>query len=182
MSNEHDPGGKRLLALPEGTEGVAIFGGDRNEYRYVLARVWDKTLPAVLFVMMNPSTADPNYDDPTVAKCGRFARKWGYGRLFVGNTFAYRCTDQSRLVETFDPVGPRNDLFLASMAKKADKVIFAFGKPKHKQLRGRGFSVARQIAALGKHPHALRLSTDNTPWHPLYLPEETTVPFPWSFE
>jgi hypothetical protein len=45
--------------------------------------------------MMNPSTADPLVDHPTVAKFGRYARAWGCGGLHVGNTFAYRATDKS---------------------------------------------------------------------------------------
>jgi hypothetical protein len=29
--------------------------------------------------------------------------------MYVGNTFAYRATDQSRLAEVDDPIGPNND-------------------------------------------------------------------------
>lgn len=85
---------------------------------------------------MNPSTADPMVDDPTVAKCGRFARRWGYGGLLVGDTFAYRATDQARLAEIEDPVGPDNDNHLLTMAAEASLVVFAYGKPKHRTLRG----------------------------------------------
>ena len=46
--------------------------------------MWDETKAHALFVMLNPSTADLEFDDPTVAKCGRFARAWGYGSIHVG--------------------------------------------------------------------------------------------------
>ncbi len=83
----HDPGGKVSILLPEHVQGSAIFGGTAHEYRYRLSRTWSSGR-RVLFVMMNPSTADPSADDPTVAKCRRFAVKWGYGGMYVGNTFA----------------------------------------------------------------------------------------------
>jgi len=68
-------------------------------------------------------------DDPTVAKCGRFARAWGYGGIHVGNTFAYRAIDKKRLRLIADPIGPENDKHLIAMAKLATIVIFAYGQP-----------------------------------------------------
>ena len=95
---EHDPGGKVRLALSADVKSWAEFGGDNKEYRYTLKRVWNASLGSVLFVMMNPSTADPYVDDPTGAKCQRDARAWGYGTMWVGNTFAYRATNQNELM------------------------------------------------------------------------------------
>jgi len=95
VATKHDPGGKVRLAVSPGIRSMAVFGGASDEYRYRLCRTWDATKPHAMFVMMNPSTAYPLVDDPTVAKCGRFARAWGYGGLYVGNTFAYRATDQN---------------------------------------------------------------------------------------
>jgi hypothetical protein len=96
-----------------------------------------------MFVLMNPSTADPLVDDPTVAKCRRLAVKWGYGRMHVGNTFAYRATDQGRLTEVEDPTGPDNDQHLLEMAMDSAKVIFAYGQPKHRRLKDRGPAVVK---------------------------------------
>lgn len=175
----HDPGGKRLLALPPGTEGSAVFDGPGDCYRYRLRRVWDARKPAAMFLMMNPSTAIPQFDDPSVAKCGRFARKWGYGSLLVGNTFAYRCTDQTRLTEVDDPVGPGNDAALLAMAREAEVLVCAWGKPKVPSLRARGLVVARMLVEAGIALHVLELSLDGTPKHPLYI-NEKTVPQAWT--
>jgi hypothetical protein len=176
----HDPGGRVRIALPPDVSGSAIFGGPLSEYRYRLSRTWSDA-PRVLFVMMNPSTADPLADDPTVAKCGRFARRWGFGGLDVGNTFAYRATDQGRLAEIADPIGPDNDRHLIAMAEAAVLVVFAYGRPKLTALHSRGPAVARMLAAVAE-PHVLKLSKCGTfPWHPLYLPE-TLAPVPWAIQ
>lgn len=178
-SRAHDPGGKVKLGLKDGVAGTAQFGGKTDEYRYRLTRTWKADKPYVLFVLMNPSTADPNSDDPTIAKCCRFAKAWGFGGMVAANTFAYRCTDQKRLTETLDPIGPDNDKHIMDMAKKAGIVVFAYGKPRHRQLRSRGAVLARiLIEKAGITPHILRLGKDGTPCHPLYLPK-TLKPVIW---
>lgn len=88
---KHDPGGKVRIKLALDVKSNIVFGGPDDCYRYRLSRTWDKIQPHVLWVMMNPSVADHDGDDPTVAKCGRLARAWGYGDIYVGNTF--QCWD-----------------------------------------------------------------------------------------
>jgi len=164
----HDPGGKVRLALSDDVTSWAEFGGKEKEYRYALRRVWNELLDSVLFVMMNPSTADPFVDDPTVAKCQRYARAWGYGTLLVGNTFAYRATNQKQLLQVADPVGPLNDEWLLKMAAQAGIIVLAYGKP-HDKLRQRGRDVAGVLRREGYKLHMLKLCKDGTPSHPLYL-------------
>ena len=178
-TDAHNPGGKVLLPLPIWVRGAAVFGGANQEYRYELSRTWDDALSTLLFVMMNPSTASPAFDDPTVAKCRRYAEDWGFGTLLVGNTCAYRATSQKRLTEIADPVGPDNDAHLLSMAERAAMIVFAYGQP-HKSLRYRGLQVARLLSRQGARPlHALRLALDGTPCHPLYLPR-SLKPVQWT--
>jgi hypothetical protein len=164
----HDPGGKIRLALADDVQSWAEFGGKHNEYRYALRRVWDASLSSVLFVMMNPSTADPYVDDPTVAKCQRYARFWGFGALWVGNTFAYRATDQKKLLQVADPVGPRNDEWLLKMASQTEMIVLACGKP-HKNLCQRGKDVVALLRSAKHDLYVLKLCQDGTPSHPLYL-------------
>jgi hypothetical protein len=166
----HDVGSNRRLRLDGCEYTHAIFGGAQKEYRYTLERRWGSAPGTVLFVMMNPSVADEDCDDATVAKCGRYIRAWGYERLLVGNTFAYRATHQKRLMEVSDPVGPDNDKHLVAMARQADRIVFAYGMP-HASLRSRGPEVVKLLEAdgHGKKIHALKLCADGTPSHPLYL-------------
>ena len=53
----------------------AILSVDRK-YRYVLTRTWDETLLNIMFVGLNPSTADETTDDPTIRRCINFAKSW----------------------------------------------------------------------------------------------------------
>jgi hypothetical protein len=180
----HDPGGKVSLQLSDGVSGDAAFGGDNDCYRYCLTRTWDINKKIALFVMMNPSTASPLVDDPTIAKVTRMVKKWdngGYGTLLVGNTFAYRATDQNRLLEVADPIGPDNDKYLKEMAELSSMVVFAYGTPKHKSLRPRGLQVFHMMKEAGVAPYILRLSKNGIPYHPLYLPE-ATIPELWKLK
>jgi hypothetical protein len=130
------------------------------------------------FVLMNPSEATPDIDDPTVAKCCRFAMAWEYGGIVVANTFAFRCTDQKRLLEIPDPIGPDNDKHIIEMAKKTGIVVFAYGEP-HKSLRSRGPALAKLLVERAHvTPYVLSLGKKGTPKHPLYL-KETLKPVLW---
>jgi len=130
--------------------------------------------------MMNPSTADSDVDDRSVAKCQRFARTWGYGGIYVGNAFAYRATDKKCLRAVEDPIGPENDMHLIEMAKLAEKVIFAYGKPGDRRFQDQGLRLANILMGKGVKPYVLKLSNDGTPWHPLYL-GKTLKPVAWKF-
>ncbi|MDE7548394.1 DUF1643 domain-containing protein [Acetobacter fabarum] len=168
----HHVGQSRPLKLSGDVVSAATYGGPDDCYRYTLHRVWDKDRPLVMWLMMNPSVATEQGDDRTVAKCQRYARAWGYGGLYVGNTFAYRCTDQLRLLETPDPIGPGNDAALLDMALRADLVVAAYGSPHHKALLARGPQVVQMLQDHGIMVCALRLSNAGRPCHPLYLPAE----------
>ena len=87
-----------------------------RRYRYCLSRVWNPKLPSVMFVGLNPSTADEQEDDPTVRRCIGFARNWNFGGLILVNLFAYRSTDPADLLRVDDPVGPGNDKHILASA------------------------------------------------------------------
>lgn len=161
---------------------TAVYDGPGDCYRYTLKRVWDTKRPYIMWLMMNPSVATEIGDDRSVAKCQRYARAWGYGGMLVGNSFAYRCTDQKRLLEVPDPIGPQNDHYLLEMAKEADQIVLAYGTPQAKELRARGPEAARLLAKAGYIVSALRLSRKGQrPEHPLYLPS-TLTPTPLTLD
>lgn len=136
-------------------------------YRYSLRRVWDLRLPAVLFVMLNPSTADENHLDPTLRRCVGYARAWGYGKLLVGNLFALRATDPTELYSHPSPDGPLNDATLSMLAGEAEMVVAAWGN--HGDLHGRDKAV-EPLLTRKRNLFSLTLTRAGAPGHPLYLP------------
>jgi hypothetical protein len=116
-------------------------------------------------MMLNPSTADENSNDPTVERCERRAREWGYGGLIVTNIFAWRSTDPRALLEIDDPIGPENDAVIVRAVSLARDTICAWGV--HGWMRGVNL-VTGPLVGVGLY--ALCFTNDGTPGHPLYVP------------
>lgn len=135
----------------------------RDRYRYALWRTWDESLPRVMFVGLNPSTADARQDDPTLVRCVNFARDWGYGGVITTNLFAFRATDPRAMLRARDPVGPENDRVLCEQARTVDRVIAAWGNLG--SYRDRAAAVRKLLPGL----YYLKLNRSGEPAHPLYL-------------
>lgn len=138
----------------------------------------------VVFLMLNPSTADAFDDDRTVAKCSLFARSWGAHIIEVVNLFALRSTDPSALRKC--AAGYRGDdasnnaAITAGACRGAAFVIGAYGK--HGLLGERCFHVHAMLrdffaAHPGSRPmfRCLGTNNDGTPRHPLYLKNDTQL-------
>ncbi|WP_458095736.1 DUF1643 domain-containing protein [Roseomonas sp. WA12] len=176
----HDPGGKIRLKVGAEVVSRAEFSED-GRYRTVLERRWDGLpfgSPGVCaWIMMNPSTADEQVDDPTVRRARDFTRRWGFGAMVVLNAFALRATKPTMLLEVEDPIGPGNDQAIADWAARADRLVVAWGLPP-KPLRRRATELAAILARAGAQPLALKVTADGQPGHPLYIAGDT-VPVPW---
>ena len=132
-----------------------------NKYRYSLWRIWDKNKPIILFIMLNPSTADAVNNDKTMTRVKNFAESWGYGGVYVGNLYAFRSTDPKGLKETDDPIGPENIANVQSLVGLTDKVVYAWGN-EHKE--------PEWLRELVDTPYCIDISKNgNIPKHPLYL-------------
>jgi len=101
---------------------------DCKKYRYSLLRKWDEGA-TLLFIMLNPSTADAEKDDPTVRKCITLAKKYGFGSLYIGNLYGFRATNPRDVLKLGlrDAEGPRNESMLRAMIQKSSKIIVAWG-------------------------------------------------------
>jgi hypothetical protein len=142
-------------------------------YRYTLSRVWDSKLALLVYILLNPSTATHERNDPTITRCITRALEWGYGGVVVLNAFAWRDTSPKAMLAAFDPVGQYNDEVILEVCKAAPLVICGWGK--HGTHRGRD---ARVLALLREHgitPWALGFNIDGTPKHPLYVPYEASL-------
>lgn len=156
--------------MPEPTyiDQGATFSPDRR-YRYTLWRAWGPG-PRALFCMLNPSTATETVLDPTLRRCLRYARDWGFHGFEVVNLFALRSTDPARLCEDADPVGPGNDVAIVEAARRAGGFVVC-GWGVHGGLRGRDAAVLELLEERADLV-ALRLTKDGHPSHPLYLPAD----------
>jgi hypothetical protein len=153
---------------------------DCGTYRYRLGRRWDHG-PADVWIMLNPSTADAQLDDPTIRRCIGFSRNWGSGALVVVNLFALRATDPAELVRHPDPIGPDNDehipLAAAGAQQHGGRVVAAWGA--HPMAAERARTVRRLIEGQGAPLLALGTTKTGAPRHPLYVKGDTTLT-PWA--
>lgn len=136
-------------------------------FRYRLGRRWAEGLP-LLYVMLNPSTADAEVDDRTIGRCIHFAKAHDFPALEVVNCFAYRTKDPRELRKAGYPVGPHNDHWICTMALASAAVCVAWGTAGAETKRPA--EVLGHLRRLGKVPQYLRLTKTGHPEHPLYLP------------
>lgn len=144
-----------------------------GRYRYDLTRRWG-TGPVALWVMLNPSTADADQDDPTIRRCRGFSTAWGCGGLVVVNLFAYRATKPAALNAVRDPCGPDNwatiDRWLWS--PDVDIAVAAWGASWEKVDQPR-LHVEHMAARVGRHLVCLGRTKAGHPRHPLYVRGDT---------
>jgi hypothetical protein len=143
-------------------------------FRYVLTRNWtDDDTSVLLFVMLNPSTADADIDDPTIRKCIGFSQRLGYGGIEVVNLYAYRATDPKALKAAGYQVGPDNNRYTMAAIRRAHNIVLAWGANARGMIRPD--IVLRMVREAGVTPMALRRLADGVPEHPLMLPYSCTL-------
>jgi hypothetical protein len=151
-------------------------------HRWVLGRELDVRLdlfnrgdaPCV-FIMVNPSDANAEDDDPTIIRCVEFCRGWGYRRLYVLNLFAHVSSKVFSLREVVDPVGAHNDAWIRRTLDNLGPealVIAAWGArakwsrvPGHRDRHEKVIELVTATHAL----HALDFTAEGDPRHPLFL-------------
>jgi len=153
-----------------------------SNHRYTLRRSWMGNGGVVNFIMLNPSTADEAFDDPTVRRCVGFAKRWGYCGLVVTNLFAYRATDPKELkalLNTCDvlqeAIGEENISHLSREAKSAHLVVCAWGdNGSVMPMWLKGVLLMLSIYDL----YCIRLTKNGNPVHPVREPY-TDSPVLW---
>jgi hypothetical protein len=143
----------------------------KGQFRYALTRRWGSG-PALLWIMLNPSTADGEQDDPTIRRVVSFTNGFGHFAAVIANLFALRATNPGELLTAQDPVGPENDRHLSDLLIDHPVAICAWGAV-HPKLRWRiddirGFLVGHGAYCLGK-------TQRGDPRHPLYLAKNTPL-------
>lgn len=148
-----------------------------EKYRYSLVRHWAKvgeTRRTALFVMLNPSTADADNDDPTIRRCISFAKKLDCNVLTVVNLYAFRTKSPKILYrnaeEGIDIFGPSNKANLALESSRADHVVCAWGAgAKDKKVVDRVWDILQENQGSWSSLSCLGETKMGHPRHPLYV-------------
>jgi len=163
--------------------GGAVFSQDLR-HRYELSRVIDHGMfsrpepKTALFVMLNPSTADHENNDPTIRRCIGFAKAWHCTALEIRNLFSLRSTDPRALYSDAQAEGdPQNIGRIVSASTTADIIVCAWGS--HGALRDRDAFVRETLRGSGRRLYHLGLTQRGQPRHPLYLRGDTK-PMEWT--
>lgn len=162
-------------------KGAILSNDPHQAYRYQLWRSsidYDPGLSASMtFIMLNPSTADAELDDPTIRRCAGFAKRERYERFDVFNLFALRATDPRELrTNDGDVNGPMNNAYLRDALCYSGIVVAAWGN--HGSLNGREeFFRKVLVPAANDRPlfHLGDLTKKGQPRHPLYLPADAPL-------
>lgn len=128
----------------------------------------------LVWIMLNPSTADALTDDATIRRCIRFSKDFGHGGMEVVNLFAYRTHNPKRLKLIEAPVGKENNAYILK-ACEGSKVVCAWGN--HGQYAGRGDRVTQMLVEHNIPMWCLGKTAEMQPKHPLYLPSTTELEF-----
>ncbi|WP_116364391.1 DUF1643 domain-containing protein [Parahaliea mediterranea] len=142
---------------------------DCGKYRYWLrrpARIEHPTTGPALFVMLNPSTADAELDDPTIRRCRGFADSWDCAGIVVANLYAYRATKPTELWRTTGPIGPDNDDWLYRLLQEHGEAVCAWGANAEPERAAQFMDYAAEV---GARLWCLGTTKTGAPRHPLYV-------------
>jgi hypothetical protein len=158
--------------LPRRFDGETESGGadfsNCLSYRYRLWRRWSSHEgPVILWLMLNPSTADERHNDPTIRRCMNYSKQWGFVGMNICNLFAWRATHPCDLYAAADPVGPHNDSILQQQIRCAHQIIAAWGI--HGDYRKRSKEVIKMLNTPQTTVYCLGTTKDGAPRHPLRL-------------
>lgn len=152
--------GEPVLEIQRG----AVFSEPCKTWRYSLWRSWDKQLPRLLCVLLNPSTADGEKDDPTNQKCIKWAMANAFGSLTFCNLFAFRSPHPKIMMAAPEPVGPDNDEWIQAEMIRHDVIVAGWGN--------NGDFMGRDKVVFGFHNYwkCFGLNPKSRhPRHPLYM-------------
>jgi Uncharacterized protein conserved in bacteria len=175
-TQDHDPGGKVRLALMEGVKGDAVFSDD-GRYRPLMRRWLGESFPKryLLFIGMNPSTADATVNDPTCGREWTFTQREGFDAMVKANVGDYRATHPKMLLEPgVVASSPANLPTIRAQAAGATKVILCHGKL-NKALVPAGRALLEALREDGIDLWCFGTNADGSPKHPLYLRADTPL-------
>ncbi|MCM2274512.1 MAG: DUF1643 domain-containing protein [Candidatus Didemnitutus sp.] len=147
-------------------ENPCHFSPDRR-HRYSLVHRWNPLFGdrLILWIGLNPSTADEAQLDPTLTRIRAFSQRENFDGFWMANLFALRTPYPKEMMADLDPVGPENDAALLDAANRCEKIVAAWGVCG--EFQARADAVVRLFA--GRELWCLGTTQDGHPRHPLYV-------------
>jgi len=149
-----------------------------EKHRYWLTRRISQSfrwIKPVVFVMLNPSTADANNDDPTIRRCIDYTKLWGCTDLIVVNLFSFRATEPSELYKQSigDLICKANNdaIRRASELAHTGFIVCAWGE--HGKYLDRAEEVLSTLPV--ENTYCLKLNKSGQPAHPLYQKKDAEL-------
>ena len=133
---------------------------DKKE-RYSLKREWDKSKNKILYIMLNPSLADDNNDDPTIRRLINFSKKFNYGGFLVGNIYS-TISPNPKEVDKSDGISDKNLVELLKLINQVEEIVYAWGNNAYEP---------ELLKDLVSNPKCFGKNLNGSPKHPLYLPK-----------
>ena len=164
-----------LLQKSDLMSDTAIFVEGTPRHRYLLTRSWipiylePSDAKVVCWVMLNPSKADGQNDDPTIRTCIGFSKKWGFHALIVVNIFSAVSTDPRGLLTSGNPEGPQNIHWVEAACRLSDLIVCAWGAHGEILDQGRRY---KDILSQKYDLYCLAQTNQGQPGHPLYVSRE----------
>ena len=208
--------------LPEGLSAACIMGAPESPepgqqfdelksfflWRPYLEQRWgDESQPLLLYVLMNPSSADADFNDDSTRKCSVIAQAHGFGGMIITEVWALRSTRNEWLLSeegaageemnylqlfTHGNISVNTPYYRELMSLKSDLSFIetAFGNPPVTEVYfGCGLHEnASELARLAEVKGVLQncakplvcgyCNENGSPRYPLYTPAESPfVPF-----
>jgi len=148
-------------------ERNAKFSND-GKNRYWLSRIWDIKKPFVMFVGLNPSTANAENDDPTIRRVMSIAKHHGFGGIWMVNCFPCITAYPKDIVIDYDEF-EINEEYIKKISASCSEVVFAWGNFKEPGQHGRDARLMRMFP----DAKCLQKNKNGSPKHPLYVKTET---------
>jgi hypothetical protein len=140
-------------------------------HRFWLMRSWTDQPKMVTIIGLNPSTADAEYDDPTIRSCIRLVKQNGYGGFVMCNLFTYISPsplDLSVAIAVGNGNRKESNDTLVRMIANSHKAICAWGNFRYDDR-------AREVLSMIKEPMCFGKNGNGSPCHPLYLKTDTPL-------
>ncbi len=146
----------------------AEFSPDRK-YRYALWRIWDEKLPLVMFIGLNPSTANETEVDPTIRSVMRISKHNGFGGAYMMNCFPLVSSNPDDVIDfmvtPFHHIELQNNSdHLKRVSLLCKSVVFAWGNFRIVQ----DFKRDKELIEMFPEALIIGLNKNGSPKHPLF--------------